>query len=108
MSEIPTVRVDELPAYATLVDVREVDEWDAGHAEGALHVPATEFLTRYGEIPPDDEVHIICRTGGRSARVTEWLNQNGFDAVNVAGGMDAWVEAGRPIVSETGAEPHVK
>jgi rhodanese-related sulfurtransferase len=108
MSEIPTVSVDELPADATLVDVREVDEWDAGHAEGALHVPATEFLARYGEIPPDDEVHIICRTGGRSARVTQWLNQNGFDAVNVAGGMDAWVEAGRPIVSETGAEPHVK
>ena len=107
MSDVPTVSVDEVGPDAVLLDVREDDEWAAGHAETAQHVPATELMARYGEIPADAPVHVICRTGGRSARVTAWLNENGFDAVNVAGGMSAWTEAGRPMVSETGQEPRV-
>jgi rhodanese-related sulfurtransferase len=107
MSDVPTVRVDELGADDVLLDVREDDEWAAGHAEGAIHVPASELMARYGEVPADQEVHVICRTGGRSRRVTQWLNQNGFDAVNVAGGMSAWVDAGRPIVGDEGGEPYI-
>ncbi|UER55485.1 rhodanese-like domain-containing protein [Kineosporiaceae bacterium SCSIO 59966] len=107
MSEIPTARVDEVGPGTVLLDVRERDEWDAGHAPGAIHLPATELMARYGEVPADTEVHVICRTGGRSARVAEWLNDVGFDAVNVAGGMAAWVEAGRPIVAEGDREPRV-
>lgn len=107
MSDVPTVRVADVGPDAVLLDVREDDEWAAGHAEHAQHLPATQLMARYGEVPADTEVHVICRTGGRSARVAAWLNDNGFDAVNVAGGMSAWVDAGRPIVSESGEEPRI-
>jgi rhodanese-related sulfurtransferase len=107
MSEVPTAAVDEVGPEAVLLDVREDDEWAAGHAPDAVHLPATQLMARYGEVPADREVHVICRTGGRSARVTQWLNDSGFDAVNVAGGMSAWVAVGRPIVSEDGREPRV-
>lgn len=104
---VPTVPVDAVGPGAVLLDVREQDEWDAGHAPDAVHLPATELMARYGEVPADTEVHVICRTGGRSARVAAWLNEAGFDAVNVAGGMAAWVEAGRPIVADGEGEPRV-
>jgi rhodanese-related sulfurtransferase len=107
MSDVPTVRVAELGPQVTLLDVREDDEWAAGHAEGAQHLPATQLMVCYGEVPADREVHVICRTGGRSARVAAWLNENGFDAVNVAGGMSAWIEAGRPIVADGDEEPRI-
>ena len=107
MTEVPTVTVDEVGPQAVLLDVREQHEWDAGHAPEAVHLPATELMARYGEVPADAEVHVICRTGGRSARVAQWLNQVGFDAVNVAGGMSAWVDAGRPLVAEASGEPRV-
>ena len=107
MSDIPTASVEEVRPDALLLDVREDDEWAAGHADGAQHLPATQLMARYGEVPADTPVHVICRTGGRSARVTAWLNENGFDAVNVAGGMSSWSEAGRPMVSENGEEPRV-
>ena len=54
------------------------------------------------------DVYVICRSGGRSARATEWLNLNGFDAINVKGGMGAWLDAEKPIVSENGQEPQVR
>jgi rhodanese-related sulfurtransferase len=107
MSDVPTVSVDQVGPDAVLLDVREDDEWAAGHAENAQHLPATQLMARYGEVPMDEPVHVICRTGGRSARVTAWLNENGFDAVNVAGGMAAWTESGRPMVSEDGEGPRV-
>jgi rhodanese-related sulfurtransferase len=105
--DVPTVPARDVPDDAVLVDVREDDEWQAGHAPGARHVPVTQLMERYGEVPLDTEVHVVCRTGGRSARAVAWLNGQGFEAVNVGGGMDAWLEAGRPVVSENGEEPRV-
>jgi rhodanese-related sulfurtransferase len=99
---------------AVVLDVREDDEWVAGHIEGARHIPMGELPQRFGEVGDlaDDaataEVVVVCRSGGRSARVTAWLNQNGIDAVNLAGGMGAWAAAGRLMVSETGGEPFVR
>lgn len=111
MSEVPTVRVADLPADLpddfVLLDVREDDEWEAGHAPGALHVPLGQVPARLDEIP-DGEVHVICRSGGRSGQAVAWLTRNGYDVVNVAGGMHAWVDANRPVVSETGADPVVR
>ena len=95
-----------VPEDAVLVDVREDDEWAAGHAPGAVHIPLGDLPARLGELP-EGEVHVVCRSGGRSARATAWLQQNGVDAVDVAGGMGAWSEADRPMVSETGQEPRV-
>lgn len=96
---VPTVGVDALTSEDFLLDVREDDEWEAGHAEGALHIPMSEFVARYGELteaaPEDGKVYVLCRVGGRSAQVAQYLIQQGVDAVNVAGGMQAW-EAMRP------------
>lgn len=104
--DVPTVTIDQIPEDARLLDVREDDEWAAGHAERAQHLPMTELAERYGELPAEEEVYVVCRSGGRSARVTAWLNQNGFTATNVAGGMGEWQERGLPLVGE-GDSPHV-
>lgn len=105
---VPSVSVTEVPEGAYVVDVREDDEWVAGHIEGALHIPLGDVPVRYGEIDADTPVYVICRAGGRSSRAVAWLSQNGVDALNVDGGMGAWADAGRPMVSETGAEPVVR
>lgn len=99
---------DDLPAGVMLLDVREDEEWVAGHAPNAVHIPLSELVKRLGEVPKDGDVYVICRTGGRSARVTEYLNNNGWTAANVDGGMWAWSAAGRPLVCErAGAEPGI-
>ncbi len=108
MSDVPAVSVSELPEDVILLDVREDDEWVAGHAPGAVHVPLAQVPARLDEIPSDEVVHVVCRSGGRSSQATAWLNRNGYDAVNVSGGMGAWLEAGRPMVSETGDAPTVR
>ncbi|MEU6995785.1 rhodanese-like domain-containing protein [Streptomyces sp. NPDC046465] len=103
---MPTVGVDDLSNGDFLLDVREDEEWQAGHAADALHIPMSEFVARYGELteaaPQDGKVNVICRSGGRSAQVTMYLGQQGIDAVNVAGGMEAWAAAGRPVVTDEG------
>ncbi|GGC77585.1 sulfurtransferase [Tersicoccus solisilvae] len=108
MDSLPSVTVDAITDDTTVLDVREDDEWEAGHIAHARHIPLGDIMVRYGELPADEEIHVICRTGGRSSRVTAWLNQNGFDAVNVSGGMGAWMDAERDMVSETDAAPYVK
>ena len=97
---------DELPDGVVLLDVREDDEWAAGHAPGALHVPLGDLPARIGELP-EDELYVVCRAGGRSARAVAWLQENGVDAVSVDGGMGAWQDAGRPLVSDGSEEPRV-
>lgn len=104
-----SVSVNEIPEGATIVDVREDDEWEAGHIEGAYHMPLGELPTRLDDLPLDDDMYVVCRTGGRSNRAVAWLTTNGFDAINVKGGMGSWsLDNGKPIVSETGDDPWVK
>ena len=104
----PTVTVPEIPDDAVFLDVREDFEFEAGHIEGAHHIPLSELEPRYGDVPVDVDVYVVCRSGGRALRAAAWLNLNGFDAVVVEGGMGAWnLDHGRPIVSENGQEPTV-
>ncbi|MCP3426730.1 rhodanese-like domain-containing protein [Rothia sp. AR01] len=105
---VPTATVGEIPADAKILDVREDYEWAEGHIEGAQHIPMDQVPARYGEIPLDEDVYVICRSGGRSMRVTAYLNQYGFDAFNVAGGMGAWQDAEKPMVSENDQTPQVR
>ncbi|MFG2641045.1 rhodanese-like domain-containing protein [Streptomyces sp. NPDC048370] len=104
---LPSVDAASVPADALVLDVREDDEWAAGHAEGALHVPMSDFVARFGEVTEavadGRRAYVMCRVGGRSAQVTQYLVQQGIDAVNVDGGMIAWDESGRPVVTEAGA-----
>jgi rhodanese-related sulfurtransferase len=106
--QVPSVTIADLPAGATLLDVREPDEWAAGHAPDAVHIPMGELAGRLGELPADEAVYVVCRSGGRSARVTAYLNANGWEATNLDGGMKSWQAAGRPMACEhPGAEPEV-
>lgn len=108
MNEVPTISVHDIPDDAVVLDVREDDEWAAGHTTGAVHVPMGEVPSRLGELPEQDEpLPVICRSGGRSGRAVQWLVQQGFDVVNVDGGMRAWGGAGKPVVAVEGVEPRV-
>ncbi|HEV7823957.1 MAG TPA: rhodanese-like domain-containing protein [Mycobacteriales bacterium] len=101
--EIPTVTVEQVPDSVYLLDVREDDEWAAGHAPHAVHLPMQEIPARMGEVPQDRAVVVTCRGGGRSAQVTAYLRAQGFDEVaNLAGGMKAWEAAGRPLTATEG------
>jgi rhodanese-related sulfurtransferase len=106
------VTVDDLdvsnpiPDGYVLLDVREQDEWDAGHAPGAVHIPMGELPTRTDDIP-EGELVVVCRSGGRSARSVAWLNQGGFDAYNLVSGMKGWQAANLPVVRDDGGPADV-
>ena len=88
---------------ALLLDVREDDEWAAGHAPDAVHLPMGEVVDRGGELPTDRVIVCMCRAGGRSASVAAHLAGAGFDVRNTAGGMQAWSAAELPVVDGAGA-----
>jgi rhodanese-related sulfurtransferase len=104
--EVPEVGAAEgaalVDAGAVLLDVREPDEWQAGHAPDAVFIPLGEIEARAGELPRDRHVVAICRMGGRSARATQFLNGAGYDVVNLAGGMRAWAAAGLAVTTDVG------
>ncbi|MFJ5022929.1 rhodanese-like domain-containing protein [Streptomyces goshikiensis] len=103
---LPSVDAAAVPSEGFVLDVREDDEWAAGHVEGALHIPMSDFVARFGELTEAVEdgrrVHVMCRVGGRSAQVTQYLVRREIDAVNIDGGMQAWESAGRPMVTDSG------
>lgn len=88
---------------ALLLDVREPDEWAAGHAPGAYFLPLGQVQGRVDELPTDRRIVAICRSGGRSGTVTEALNAWGYDVVNLAGGMRAWARDGLAVVTDDGS-----
>jgi len=92
---------DPVPELLAVLDVREPDEWVAGHAPGAIHIPLRALPERLAQLPPR-RVLVVCHVGARSALATAFLLRQGVDAVNLTGGMAAWAVAGRPLVSETG------
>lgn len=100
---VPTVTASSVSGDAVILDVREPDEWRAGHVAGALHVPMGAVADRIVELPDTARIVVLCRSGGRSARVTAYLRTEGLDAVNLDGGIHAWVGAGREIVDDSGA-----
>jgi rhodanese-related sulfurtransferase len=107
---IPTVEVagvpDPLPDDLRVLDVREEVEWAHGHIDGAVHIPLMDLPARLREVP-DRRTLVVCKVGGRSAQAVAYLTAHGREAINLGGGMMDWAEAGRPMVSETDAPPHV-
>ena len=102
--DVPTLRrlLDEHagPGRPTpaVVDVRESHEFATGHVPGAVNVPLTQLVDRVREVTSlPGEVYVICESGGRSAQVTAWLGQQGYDVANVSGGTGAWRAAGYPV-----------
>ena len=92
---------------AWLLDVRESDEWEAGHSAAAHFLPMSQLQERVDEVPSDVPVLVICRSGARSAAVTGALRQAGYDATNVTGGMQAWRAAGGDVLKSDGAAGQV-
>jgi rhodanese-related sulfurtransferase len=103
---VPEVSAEEanrlLETGALLLDVREADEWQAGHAPHAVWMPLGEVQGRAGELPRDRPIAVICRSGGRSLAATEALVAWGYDAVNVDGGMRQWAVEDLPVVADDG------
>lgn len=79
-----------------VIDVREVDEYEAGHVPGAVNIPMSELTERLAELP-DGAFDVICQSGGRSARVVQYLEQQGHDATNIDGGTGGWIALGKPV-----------
>ena len=101
----PAVDVDTVAADADvyLFDVREQEEWDAGHVDGAVHIPMGEVVSRLAELPRDRRIVCMCRSGNRSGRVTVYLRGQGLDVVNLTGGALQWNSAGHALVDSSGA-----
>ncbi len=82
---------------ATVIDVREPEEYAAAHVAGTQLVPMRELGNRLHEIDRNRPVYLFCRSGSRSGMVTRALAGAGVAAVNVRGGLEAWVASGRPV-----------
>jgi len=92
----------------TLVDCRELYEWVAGRIDGAVHLPVNAIMAGAGsDLAKDRPVAVICRTGNRSELATMMLQARGYEAYNVAGGMEAWAAAGFDFNAEDGSEGRV-
>jgi adenylyltransferase/sulfurtransferase len=84
---------------AYLLDVRELWESQERRIPGAVLIPLVELPGRVAELPEDRDLYVHCRVGGRSRRAVDYLRQAGRPrSVNVAGGIDAWEEAGLPVI----------
>ncbi len=100
--ETPEIEIHELERRlaggAPLLDVREDDEWATAHIDGASHIALGTIPDRLDEIPSDGPIYVICARGGRSARAVDFLREHEFEAINVAGGMMAWLDAQKPSI----------
>ena len=92
----------EFDGSVVLLDVREDDEWQRGHVAGAQHIPMGDVPARIGEIDRDAQLYVVCHAGGRSLRVAQYLAREGFEPINVDGGMLSWAQAGRPVITDDG------
>ncbi len=86
-----------------VLDVRYPNEWEAGHLDGAVHIPGDDLAERADELDPERPVVTVCRSGKRSEQAAQWLAGEGFDAENLDGGMEAWAQAGLDYRADDGS-----
>jgi rhodanese-related sulfurtransferase len=89
-------------AELLIVDVRHPHEWEAGRIDGAVHIPLDVLEERIDDLPVDQPLVAVCRSGNRSARAMELLRGKGFQAASLDGGMAQWAATGLPIVTPDG------
>lgn len=89
-----------IAAGAHVIDVRESFEFEAGHVPNAHHIPLNEVPDSLDRIPKEEQVWLVCKSGGRSMRACDYLEAQGYDVVSVAGGTDGWVASGRTVSFE--------
>ncbi|MFZ0767810.1 MAG: rhodanese-like domain-containing protein [Acidimicrobiales bacterium] len=103
MNEVSVNEAFELlDGDAVLLDVRQEAEWEAGHAPMATLIPLAEVPDRLDDLPRDRLIICACRSGGRSLRAATFLQDSGFDVVNLSGGMLAWFAEDLPFESDNG------
>ena len=102
IAEISVHDLAALGPSARIVDVREPDEWAAGHIGYATLVPLATVPGNLDKFD-GDPTYVVCRSGARSGRACEFLGAEGHNVVNVAGGMIAWAGAGFDVVTGSGA-----
>ena len=96
--DVATVEAIRQNPGVYLLDVREPDEYAAGHIPGITLIPMGEVGARLAELPRDKEIIVTCRTGNRSSQVADLLREQGFTNVhNMTGGIVAWEEAGYAV-----------
>lgn len=85
---------------AFLLDVRTAEEWNQAHVAGAVRIPLDELKSRLAEVPVDQDVLIICRSGNRSGQARDLLRAAGLKrTTSISGGINAWMAKGLPVVS---------
>lgn len=87
-----------------LLDVRQPDEYGAGHVPGSVHIPMHELGARQAELPTDRTILCVCRSGSRSGMVTRALAQAGYAAENLDGGLQHWEAAGLDLQDASGEQ----
>ena len=106
MTELSNVTVHDaqiiLEGGALLLDVRQDDEFALGHAPGALHIPLAELPDHLARLDKHRRIVCACRSGGRSSRASQFLLEQGYNVVNLEGGMMAWAGEGQPLECATG------
>ncbi len=93
VKEIAAIEVQEALAQGKtlkLIDVREVDEVQAGYIPSIIHIPLGLLEFRMHELNKNESYIMVCRSGARSGRATQFLASQGFDVTNMVGGMLAW------------------
>jgi rhodanese-related sulfurtransferase len=90
MDEISVAGLSEILPNVTVVDVRELNEYVAGHVPNAIHIPLATIPLRYEELTRDENLYLICEAGARSAQAGMFLEEQGFKTTNVVGGTGAW------------------
>ena len=102
----PYARITSQEAYemvqngdSTVVDVRNPDEWEAGHVDGAVWIPVDDIIPRFDELPGDGNLLFICEVGARSGLAAEYAAAMGADTsrlYNIEDGTPAWIAQGLP------------
>jgi rhodanese-related sulfurtransferase len=103
-TELDPARALELieSGEARLIDVRQQFEWDAGHVASSTHIPLEQLPARAPDLDRDRALIFGCRSGSRSAMAAAAFRESGYDAFNLAGGLEAWVEEGLPLEPDGG------
>lgn len=100
MSEIPAIDITELEEQMSygveVLDVRNFGEYETARIPDVIHIPFEELEARHSELDMEASYCVVCAKGGRSAKAVEFLVANGYNAINVEGGTDAWLELGKP------------
>ena len=93
-------KLDEKPRPLVL-DVREPSEYSAGHISGSTLIPLQQLSSRMSELPKDREIICVCASGSRSGSAARQLKSNGYNVLNLSGGMSRWQRAGLPVKKGT-------